>query len=216
MRGGFAKGPQTAQSPPDGNAQGDKRHRGRSQLTEAQGGPDHKGKNRVFQRIAGTVRGVSQAEHKGAHQPQTRQQEDSLGDPQWLTQDMVARGPGQQGGGDDEGANGIAEPPILPQVCIAGPGLYRSQAQAGDAERRADGRGKASGKEDQAQYVAQALWWNAKAGQPAQQPGPEESLQGVADRNATGDQGRFVDGRIGQERSQGNPWPPTVSEEEKD
>ena len=92
------------------------------------------------------------------------------------------RGSDEQGGGDDEVAAHVAEPPGSPDGAdLAGVDLVADE-QAGDADRRAHHRAHPTGEDREADDVADPIERRPEVDEALQQVGADDRLERVAER----------------------------------
>ena len=158
----------------------------------------------------------TQAEQLPEHQ---LRQENRAGDEQGCPQRLLSRPlvprDGQDRRRDDDGAEGVAEPPIEPELEELRPLLNPCGAQRDDADRGADGGAERRRDDQEPEDVGNPAEWEGEAGEPAQHPHGEHCLESVARRNDEGGPDRRAGPRVREKRTRPHRRPETEAAEQQ-
>ena len=214
MWGSHREGPPALHRAQDGQARGDERHRHRAALAEPEGSPDDEGEDLVRQRVPHEPRTGRLDEDQHADGEEPAEERQAFDDPARSPARPRRARPYEEDGSHDEVAHRIADPPDPPDRREGVPGLNAPDAEAHDADRRADDRAPEGREDHEGKDVLQAFE-SAVEPDAAQQPGADDSLERVADGDAARGADRLVVRGVGQECPQRDPRPGAAAEHQQ-
>ena len=177
-------------------------------LAEAQRGPRQKREEDI------RVLPPAAEEDDPAHEADGGEQGGGLGELSRAVGNRWGSGPHEHEGGDDEGADDVAEPPEEPVAAVgASVGGARDQQRErpdGGAHRRCDERRQ----DDEGEHVARAREGVVEA-DPSQEVGGGHGLQRVPDGDAGGHPDRDAAGGVGHQRTESHRRPQATAEKDE-
>ena len=151
------------------------------------GGPEHEGECQVEQRVEGPLRGDDAAEDGVGGQGEHDQEGSQLPAARAIP-GLRAAQPGEQQRREQQHADGVAHPEHLPGVPVQLPGDDPEEHEEGDGEQGGEQRAEPRGQRHQPDDVTHPVQLHLGAREAAQQPGPEQPLEGAARGDHEGEQ----------------------------
>ncbi len=165
----------------DGDTRDQQRRGGRADGAEAAGGPDQHGEGQEGERLQRALdlevgRPDQKAGQQGGDEHAGGFEDAELGPgPR-----RAGAGPGEDDRGDDQGAGGVAEPPVADEWAMAGPVGFAEEAEAGRAREGADQRRDEDRGGGEPEEVPRANKARVEAPGRTQEPGGDEGFDDVA------------------------------------
>ena len=199
MHFGTCERPRTIHGVPNRDDRRAQDHPGRHAWTAGDRRADHEWKDDVFDWMRGNAKNLSEYHLRGEQRRRDPcRRSNQLGLRPGAIQD------GKNGGSEDDGTQGVTQPPIEPEHWESAPGLNASKCQSGDTKRGADGRASDCRDEHKGEDVTDSVKCGFEPTRSAQPPHGRDGFQRVSRGDDECGPGRCLGSEIGDQRSDPN------------